>query len=728
MLLAVGLALLTAAAPQDTTRGVIRGIVQSEPSGLPIHLAAVEAHDGSSTVFAMAGRDGAYRLRVPAGRQTLRVRHLEHAPMEIEVLVPAAGEVVMDVTLEHRPVLLPRVLVLPPADPRADSAAVPRSVVGIVVEHHALDDSGLGLALTGRGDGAGSEGELVHARVSASNLQLVLLDGAPVYAPFHMGGLVENFEPAVIGSARLYLGGAPARYDGGLSYVMDLATRAGRGDRHSLAGSFDLVSGGLRAEGPLGAVHYMASARGVHGAALSRLDGEPFPYRFADGLLRLDAPLPEGGVTLTLFGNQEGVRVDTIGAGEGFAHWGNLAGSLRYRGRFEGADVEMTLAGGHADADVPIRDAQRLFILRGGSDRARATVDFTRHEGEVRLRYGASFDRTWLTHRALQPEQDRSLVYARSSGSAAGGYLDGSWQPVPRLALRGGVRADAFSVGGVAVLAPRASATLLVSDGVALTVAGGRYHQYVRVPRPLPSGMAPLNYADSARISTHLAVAGATHLVVGLDQQLGSGVRLGVEGFYKRFDGLPQAGEAERVELTDHTSGMDLWVRRTAGSLTGWFGYSLAWVWSAEKDSGLGREFAGRHTLSTGVNGIVWRGAELGARFAYGAGLQRPATDLVERVIRSEMQLSSGVVDSDAPLRGSGPGPFVRLDVHLARTFTARLASRESRVTPYLRVINALDNRDGLFYRYFSGEDGRHGVQAVGTLPVLPVFGVSWTF
>jgi hypothetical protein len=91
MLLALGLALLTAAAPQDTaSRGVIRGIVQSERGGLPIHLAAVEAHDGRSTVIAMAGPDGAYRLRVPAGRQTLRVRHMEHAPLEIEVLVPPA--------------------------------------------------------------------------------------------------------------------------------------------------------------------------------------------------------------------------------------------------------------------------------------------------------------------------------------------------------------------------------------------------------------------------------------------------------------------------------------------------------------------------------------------------------------------------------------------------------------------------------------------------------------
>ena len=740
MLLTVALALLTAAAPaQDTTRGVIRGVVQSDPTGLPVPLAwvEVEAGEGRTPVFAVTGRDGRYELRVPGGRRMLRVRQLEHAPIEMELLVPTGGEVVMDVTLEHRPVLLETVRVLRPADPRADSVVVSRTLLGQLLDQHNLEDSGLGGTLSPRFPGNGPdgepEGEELYVRGSSANLQLVLLDGAPVYAPFHMGGLIESFEPEVVGSARLYLGGAPARYDGGLSYVMDLATRSGRGDRHALAGSLDLVSATARAEGPLGAIHYLASARTVHGASLGQLEGKPFPYTFADGLLRLDAPLPEGGVSLTLFGNREGVRVDTLGAGDGFARWGNLAGSLRYRGRFEGADVEMTLAGGHFDADVPIRDSHRLFVLRGTSERVRAGIDFIRHEGEVRLRYGASFDRTWLSHRALQADQDRNLIYARTSGSAAGGYVDASWQPVPRVVLRGGMRADAFSIGGAAVLAPRASGTWLLSDGAALTLTGGRYHQYVRVPRPLMYSSELRNYADSARLATHLVVGGATHLALGLDQQLAGDVRLGLEGFYKRFDGipglLPAAAAADTTEHTGHTSGVDVWVRRSTGALTGWFGYSLAWTWSSERASGVGTAFAGRQTVSAGVRGSVWRGTRVGARFAYGAGLPHAAIGFTERMIGSDSpQFGNVSSETEAPLRAAAAAPFVRLDGEVSRTWGARVAGRRSEVTPYLRVINALDSRDGLFYRYFSADDGQHGVEAVATLPVVPVFGVAWSF
>src|SRR5829696_6858966 len=143
MLIPVVLALLTAAAPpQDSARGVIRGTVQSEPSGLPVPLAAAEADDGRHTVHAIADSAGAYRLNVAAGTQTLRVRHLEHAPTEMQVLVPAGGEVALDVALVHRPITLAPVRVLRPIDPRADSIAAHRPDLGVVIDHSAVENAG----------------------------------------------------------------------------------------------------------------------------------------------------------------------------------------------------------------------------------------------------------------------------------------------------------------------------------------------------------------------------------------------------------------------------------------------------------------------------------------------------------------------------------------------------------------------------------------------------------
>jgi hypothetical protein len=733
MLIHLALVLFTAAAapPQDPARAVIRGTVQSEPSGLPVALAVVEADDGKTTVHAISDSAGRYRLSVAAGTQMLRVRHLEHVTTEMEVVVPP-GEMLLDVGITHRPIALAPVRVVPPIDPRADSTAAHRPDLGIVIDHQAVENAGgAGDALSGflhNPADAASAIDALYVRGSSANLQLVLLDGAPVYAPFHMGGLIDTFEPDVVGSARLYLGGAPARYDGGLSYVMDLSTRSGR-ERAGAAGTADMVSATGRVEGPLGAARYLASVRKVHGGTFSRLGGEPFPYDFADGLFRFDIPLPQGGISTTLFANSEGVRVDsTQSGGHDRARWGNLAGSVRYRGRLEGADMEVTLAAGRYDADMPILYGIRWFQLVGRSDRLRAGADFTRSNGDLLLRYGVSLERTWMTQTATF--QYQLLQRGESSGSTVGGYVDGTWQPASRVVLRAGLRGDAFSVGDVAALAPRASATVLVGDGAALTLAGGRYHQYVRVPRRLARGSVPRNFADSSRIPMHMAVAGATHLSLELDQQMGGGVRLGLEGFYKRFHGLPSAGQVDTAS-TAHSSGMDVWVRRTSGALTGWFGYSLNWVWSSRVGRVRSAHFVGRQTVSAGVRGVAWKRSVLGLRVAYGAPISsRDVENIADGALGPgsipDSEFNSGAdLDTEAPV-STFSSTFLRLDAEISRTWTPRVAGRATELTPYLRVINALDQRDGFFYQYSETGSGQGGVQPLATVPLVPVFGVTW--
>jgi hypothetical protein len=296
------------------------------------------------------------------------------------------------------------------------------------------------------------------------------------------------------------------------------------------------------------------------------------------------------------------------------------------------------------------------------------------------------------------------------------------------VVLRGGVRGDGYSVGGLYTLAPRASAAWLITDRATLTLAGGRYHQYVLTPRPLDRGVDPRNYADSARIPVALNVAGGSHLVLVLDQELAAGVRLGLEGFYKHFNGLPLPGTSGA-----HNSGVDVWVRRTAGDVTGWLGYSLGWAWNTLDDYTKPTPFRGRQTLSAGVTGPVMRNTRVALRAAYGEGLAYTARPGSSDVITGGSTLpttqSEGVtLDTESPLGGQGAGPFIRLDAEVARTWTPRVAGRLATVTPYLRVINALESRDALIYRYFGENEEAGTLQSVTTLPLVPVLGVTWRF
>lgn len=728
------LAAHSAAAAPDTTWGAIRGVITSEPSGHPVALAIVEVESGARTFQTTSDSTGAYRLHfVDAGRHAVRVHHIEHvASDEIVVLVPPRGEVVLDVALRHSPPVLDT-LEVATAD---DEAEVADRREGALVDMTSIRGGPAdGLPQpgdVGGGDGGGDGGTLL-ARGSAADLKLVLLDGAPVYAPFHMGGLIESFEPALLGGAALYLGGAPARYDGGISYVLDLTTRRGSPERHTATGALDMLSARARAEGPLWAgASYLVAGRTVHGAPVPELVGEDFPYDYGDALARFDVRLTdEVSVAVTGFGNAEGVRVDTLPWRENYARWANQAGSVRFRAPLFGARAELTAAASGFDAWVPTTGGARSLLLEAHTQRARVGLDLVRQTATTRLRYGASVDRQWIRHRALDRGEERGeeLMDTRSSGTGGGAYLDGDWQATARLKVRGGMRADLFRPGPL-TFSPRAAATWLMTERAALTVAAGRYHQYVRVVNRFPIDIGVPSIADSLRIPTLLEVASADHLSLALDQQLAEGLRLGLEGYYKRFRDIP-----DPEEVGTYNSGVDLWVRHTQGALSGWLGYSLAWAWSARDSTGRENRFAGRQILSGGMTGVLRR-AKVEVRVAYGAGL--PYTSLSSDDTPGGAVSPGGLsgapstpsdgfgLEDQAPLAAIKPERFLRLDAQLSHTWTPRLASRETALTPYFRVMNALDRRDALFYRY--RPSGAGSAEPVATLPVVPVLGVEWTF
>jgi hypothetical protein len=156
-------------------------------------------------------------------------------------------------------------------------------------------------------------------------------------------------------------------------------------------------------------------------------------------------------------------------------------------------------------------------------------------------------------------------------------------------------------------------------------------------------------------------------------------------------------------------------------------GYTLTWAWSLQEDALTADDIAGRQVLSAGIGAPLGRLARLSARFQYGSGLSAdrllPGTDAgeLDTGVRNQTQSLAG--SAEPILEVANDEPYLRLDAELSRTFAPLLAGRNTELTPYFRVINALDKREPLFYQ--SGADGR-GARPVGAFPILPVLGVQW--
>lgn len=747
---------LAAQEPTPAEPGSIEGTVSgAHPAEVrPLPHAWVSLPGGPASASTSTDSAGGYRLTgVPAGVRRLRIERLGYRPLELRVRVPSGRSVRLDLELRPLPVAVEGVTVRArPVRPLAEPNPSPGDGVAALELGAAGADPGLAgtrLAAAAReltGERTDEPGRVLLTRGSTAEQKLVLLDGAPVHTPFHVAGLVAGFEPRILGSAHHWVGGAPVRYDGGLSYVLDLETRPGASDAPRLEASADLLSAAVTGEAPIprtGSV--LASGRILHGAG-ERLTGDGrWPYGYEDALLRADLPLGDTHrLSITGFRNREEVRLGGSGPTAGperaavravadpdRASWGNEAVSMRYRTRGTRTDLEATVAGSRYRAVLPLSGENRT-LARARTDRFRATAELERRSAGWTLRFGGAAEGT--DHTAVAEAVVDDSVSVISGGGRAGllaAHAEAERRLGRALRLRAGLRLDHFPRAGGPRLAPRASLAWDLTDEAVLTLAGGRFYQLprgteleVRVVTDDPAGVG-------AGHGLH-PPAEATHLVLGLDQSLSETLDLGLQGFVKGFRNLPGLGDDVL-----RSSGVDLRMRRSGEGAEGWLGYSLAWFWNpgtggpGEPADG---SFAGRHLLATGLTATHASGLGAALRGSYGDGLPYTSVPIFGGDdAAAEPDAGPGLETVDAGGQRGEAGSriptldgFLRLDLELFVERELDRGDRRTRIRPYLRVVNALSRRDALFYYFEPWRDDE--LRAAAERPLLPVLGVDVTF
>ena len=729
----------------------------------PLPNAVVMISTGYQSLTATTDSLGTYAFGdLAPGPWRVRVQHVGYAVIAAEVRVPPDGTVTLDLEVGWKPVLLPALLVMAdPVEASRTSEYTSSAEMG-EISLRALEASpGMvegGLAQVVRalpGHDPADPRDVLLMRGSATDLKLVLLDGAPIYSPFHMAGLIESFDPLALGGASLFLGGAPARFDGGLSYILDLKSRSPRRDRVRGSAAADLLTARAFLEGPITpSTGFLLGTRAIHNWGTPLLDKGSAPYGFGElhGRLEWEGE-GEAGAFLTGFWNQEKVNLDLSslavlnpapgeGSQGGFqeippgdaAIWGNRALVAGIRGALDETAAELRVAGSRYDAELPIGDSIPLFA-NGRTGRVRVTADFSRAWGDGSIRFGASLDRHRSDYSAMALDSTQAAVATEvgMEGTTGGIYLEGTRPLTSDVSVRGGLRLDRFTGDSGLRAAPRAALTWMLTENAALTVAAGVYHQFSslevgEVQRNLEPGASDSFAWDEAPLQ--LSVGSANHLVVSLDQILLPGLRLGLEGFVKSFSGVPSVGNQNL-----RASGVDLRVAREGDRAAGWLGYTLTWLWASDGILTTGSSpFSGRHLLSVGFTTKVTDRAGLRLRTSYGDGLPYTSVALFDEISgnpsfgEDRVVLDSGdKVLNEAPELTVGPDEgFFRVEAEVYGVWTSQVGGHALELRPYLRVLNALNRRDALFYHFDPYRN--EGPVPLADLPVIPLLGFEVLF
>ncbi|MEO0086093.1 MAG: TonB-dependent receptor, partial [candidate division WOR-3 bacterium] len=271
---------------------VISGYTREATTGEPLAFVNVYLKDGS--LGTVSDRTGYYLLaNVPAGRQQVSFSMVGYQTLDTTLVFSPDRPLRFDARLKPEPIQVGEVTV---------SAQRQRFNREIDLGVRRLDTRDLQIAPGFIEQDLFKSLQLLPGVVSISDLasalyvrggspdqNAVLLDGVPIYNPYHLGGLFSTFNLDAINAAELNSGAFPAQFGGGVSSVLDVEMREGNTERYTGKWDLGLLTTKGVFEGPLPKGSFLVAGRRTYIDALTWTIGRLFrhpeyhlPYYFYD--------------------------------------------------------------------------------------------------------------------------------------------------------------------------------------------------------------------------------------------------------------------------------------------------------------------------------------------------------------------------------------------------------------------------------------------------------------
>lgn len=743
-----------------TTAAEVRGRVLDAGAELPLPAASLRLEGRGEPLNARSSIDGAFTFpAVAPGTYSLVVARASYRSARLGIVVPPGGALVVDVQLTRLPVALARVVVDAARD---DSAGVTIGVVAPATladaerTPHPMDllaaQGGTLTALAGEatarrsGDpGSDRDGRTLYIWGAKDAGARVQLDGIPLGAPLHLGGLLPVVDEDLMASPRLWTGGASARHDGGTDYVLDLSTRAAGTDSIRAWAMADLLTARVGGEMPLGENgSILAGARRVDQHSLARAAGVEPGYRYGDLLTRIQlAPAAGQIVRATGFATREGIGIPRD-QGQDDAAWENRAGSASWE-RVAGTGRSLVRAGvSRASIDLPLltltdghlrADAERTTILaeqRWSASRWETSAGLEWESLQVQRSVAGDSIGSVVSAPANQtpcPPGGTCTAASASAnvwGATASFYVDHRRLLAPWLRVQGGVRTSAaqgLRGAGRDVVLPRLALEALPFGGTTVRASVGRYSRMATVFDGTVGEATDPASASAPRaenLDGWITRATATQVEIGGTQRWRHALAA-VSAFWGN-PGITPLGQGG-----SSTRGIDASWRVEGGvtALQASYTRIVRDFFATAGDSATSAVAASRRVEQlASLQGSARVGrlaANLAASYAHGLSftpvvLESPAAATKDAVSPGTQTASAGAGNA-APAQHS----YLRVDATVSAKWCVGGPACRLLLTPYVRVLNALDRRDAIFY--YNDAPG-HSTNRLAGIPALLSLGM----
>ncbi len=762
ILIITGILLLAFWSGAQCQTGTIRGFIYDKTSGEALMLAHI--YLDSTVIGTVSGEDGYYSLnKIPEGeyvlviqalgykanKQRVRIKsdigekiniELERSNIQIEAAVISGRQLERKTRVQISQLRLTpgQISKIPTLGINADLAQYVQILPGIV--------------------SSGDQGGQLYIRGGSLVQNLVLMDGIPLYNPFHSMGMFSVFDTDLINNANISTGGYPAKYGGRISSVMDISLKDGNANHLAGKVSLGMLSANAAIEGPIRFSKKVEPITFLLSGKYSYLDKtaaylnpeikeSSLPFSFSDLVSKFTYKGKGGSkVSATGFHFTDNVKFSK----DQSYNWTNY-----------GVGLQAVLLPPNSNGLIRANVSYSAYSLNleelPGNNRYSEIEDikigmefmnqFGRHELQMGLQilgeHTDYFNRNTFGYSIDENADVTDLAT----------YLSFQFNS-DKLLVQPGLRINYYASLGTVIPEPRLGIKYLINDELRLKAGGGYYSQNLisgKSDRDVVnffSGflMDPSNIANATgpkKLPHRLQTSWQG--VLGLEWDPTTNIMFNVETFYKyfpqlislnsnkKFDGemnhwdIPQVYYEDFITETGDAYGIEALLQYEKKRLYLWLAYSLSYSNRFDGLQYFQPHYDRRHNLN--IVGSYVLGKNLNwkilARWNYGSGFPFTPTNALYEKLRLTNTSSNEVLNENG-LIGMSFGAYnsARLPNYHRLDFTAKYIhyfSERQSVEVVMSLTNVY-NRNNLFY--FSREEYKR----VNQLPLLPSGGLIWRF
>lgn len=567
---------------------------------------------------------GFYSLTIPDGKYTIRYSYMgfETKRMPIDI----REDKVIDIELNPAALLIDEVVI----HGDVEDKNIRSTDMGVVklspLETKAIpvifgEQDILKTLILLPGVNAGTEGTTgFYVRGGGVDQNLIILDEAPVYSAAHLMGFFSVFNSDAIKDVELYKGNAPANYGGRLSSILDIKMNDGNSKKFSTSGGIGLLSSRLTVEGPIekDKSSFIVSGRRSY-ADMFLIFSKNKTYRKTDLYfydLNAKANFTLDEKNKVFFSGYFGRDVFDIEDQFGL-RWGNKTATLRWNHIFNNKlFLNSSLIFSNYDYGFGFNLSNNMLYINSGIQDLNLKEDFQYFiNANNKLKFGINAIRHTYHPGEIESENDEffnSIFMGKKQAYEGAAYISHELSVTENLNLSYGFRfsgfmavgpdtvytyndddeiinTEAFDKGEIikkyGVIEPRININYIINDKSSVKISYSRNAQYVHL---LSNSSASLPTDVWIPSSKNVKPQVADQIAAGYFRNFNDNMfEASAEVYYKSMKNqidyqngaeilLNKNVESQLVFGKGRAYGVELYVKKRKGKLTGWVGYTLA--------------------------------------------------------------------------------------------------------------------------------------------------------